>query len=187
MEEIDVQRVALDPLAAVEQPAQRPNGRVDLDAQEILERVDRGHLVGDRADPADARDDVQHLVRRPTDDQLLEVAGGLEDGELRLDDLAVADDQAERAFALHAGQAGDGEPLLDRGAGGAVRAVHQVSSAGLVATGGPPRVSMTSRNGWAYAVNPENSRAVSASGRPSRPNHWARLAAFARSLGPKQP
>ena len=59
--------------------------RVDPDAEEVLERVDRAHLVGDRADPADAGDDVDDLVGRPADDELLEVARRLEDPEAGLD------------------------------------------------------------------------------------------------------
>ena len=57
----------------------------------VLERVDGGHLVGDRADAADAGDDVDDLVGRPADDEPLEVARRLEDLEVRLVDDAVAD------------------------------------------------------------------------------------------------
>ena len=89
-----MERVALDVLAAVEEPAQRPDRRVDLDAVEVLEGVDRGHLVGDRADPADAGDDVDDLVAGAAHDQPLEVARRLEDLQARLDDLPVADPQA---------------------------------------------------------------------------------------------
>ena len=70
----------------------------------VLERVDGAHLVRDRADAADARDDVDDLVGRPADDEPLEVARRLEDPEAGLDDLAVADEQPERAFALDPGQ-----------------------------------------------------------------------------------
>ena len=41
VEQVDVERVALDPLAAVEEAAQRADRRVDLDAEQALERVDR--------------------------------------------------------------------------------------------------------------------------------------------------
>ena len=89
VEEVHVQGVALDPLPAVQKAAQRADLRVDLDAEQVLEGVDRGQLVGDGADPADPGDDVDDLVGRPADDQPLEEARRLEDPELSLDDLAV--------------------------------------------------------------------------------------------------
>ena len=55
MQHQHVQRVALDPLAAVEQPAQLAQRPVDDDAAGILDGVDGARLVGDRADAADAR------------------------------------------------------------------------------------------------------------------------------------
>ena len=62
VEHEDVERVALDPLAAVDQPAQRPDGVADLDAAGVLDRRAGAHLVGDRADAADARGDVGGLA-----------------------------------------------------------------------------------------------------------------------------
>ncbi len=146
VQEVEMQGVALDPLPAVEQPAKGADGRFDRDPGQVFEGVDGGHLVGHRADPADARDDVEHLVRRPSDDQLLEVARCLEDGQVRLDDATVLDDQPERALALDAGDPGD---LVPEFTGGVIRPVHQASSPFPLATGGPPRLSMTSRNGLA--------------------------------------
>ena len=79
VEQVDVQRMALDPLAAVQEPAQGPDLRLDLDAEGVLDRMDGGHLVRDRADPADPGHDVDDLVGGPSDDELLEVARRLED------------------------------------------------------------------------------------------------------------
>ena len=157
VKEVDVQGVALDPLAAVQQPAQGPDRRVDLDAGRVLERVDGAHLVGDRADPADARDDVEDLVGRPAADQPLEVARRLEDPEMRLDDLAVLDDQPERALALDAGEA-----LRPRSAGSSAGAGWSSSSGASVslataagfAPGGPPWASTTERKGSAQDREP---------------------------------
>ena len=75
------------------------------------------HLVGDRADAADARHDVDDLVRRPADDQPLEVARRLEDLQAGRLDGAVADAQVERALALDARQVAD----VDRQVGAAGR------------------------------------------------------------------
>ncbi len=184
VQQVEVQGVTLDPLAAVEQAPERSHRGLDLDPGEMLERVDGGHLVGDGTDPADARDDVEHLVRGPADDELLEVPRRLEDRQLRLGDTPVANDQSQRPLAFDAGQPGHLEPALT---GRRTRPVHQPSSLPGLAIGGPPSASMTSRNGRAYAVKPEKSRAVSASALPSRPNQRARLGAFALSRGPKQP
>ena len=81
MEEVDVQGVALDPLPAVQETAQRADLGIHLDAEQALESVDRRELVGDGADPADPGDDVDDLVGRPADDQPLEEARRLEDPE----------------------------------------------------------------------------------------------------------
>src|SRR5690348_5321216 len=50
VEQVDVQRVALDPLAAVEQPAQRQDLVGHGDAAGVLDRPARAGLVGHRAD-----------------------------------------------------------------------------------------------------------------------------------------
>ena len=55
VEQVHVQRVALDPLAAVQQPAQGHDGWVDRHAASVFDRRARAHLVSDRADAADAR------------------------------------------------------------------------------------------------------------------------------------
>ena len=97
MQQVDVERVALDPLAAVQEPAERADRRVDDHAEGRLERVDGRELVRDRADAADPGDDVDDLVGRPADHQPLEVPRRLEDPEPGLDDLAVAHPQVEAA------------------------------------------------------------------------------------------
>ena len=85
-----MQGVALDPLPAVQQAAQRADRGLHLDTEQVLEGVDRRELVGDGADPADPGDDIDDLVGRPADDQPLEEARRLEDPEPCFDDLAVA-------------------------------------------------------------------------------------------------
>ena len=61
VQHVDVQRVALDPLAAVEQAAERAERAVDRRAEGFLHRLHGAHLVGDRADAADPRRDVGRL------------------------------------------------------------------------------------------------------------------------------
>ena len=115
---------------AVEQSTEGADLGIDPDAEERLEGVDGGQLVGDRADPADPRDDVEDLVRRAPDDEPLEVARRLEDPEAGLDDLAVADPEPQAALALDAGQLLDREQSLVRSQGrhSLVTAVHRVPS-----------------------------------------------------------
>ena len=59
------------------------------------------------------------------DDQPLEVARRLEDLEARLLDLAVADLQAQRAFALDAGQSGDVDGRSPVGSGSVIGVMHR--------------------------------------------------------------
>jgi hypothetical protein len=127
VQQVHMERVALDPLAEVEQPAQGADLGVDLHAVEVLERVHRGHLVRDRADAADAGDDVQELVAGPPDHEALEVAGRLEDRQPGLGHLAVAGDpQPEAALALHPGDVANREVVLH---GRNVATVHRVPPA----------------------------------------------------------
>ena len=103
----NVQRVALDPFAAIEQPAQGADRLADLDAEHILDRVHAAHLVSDRADPADAGDDVEHLAKAAPAQQCLEEPRRLEDAEADRLDRAVANMKFERAFAFDAGDVVD--------------------------------------------------------------------------------
>ena len=102
MQHHDVQRVALDPFAAIEQPAQGADRRVDLDAERILDGMYAAHLIGDRTDPADAGDDVEHLTKAATAQQCLEEAWRLEDAESNRIDRARCEMQFERALAFDA-------------------------------------------------------------------------------------
>ncbi len=109
MQQVDVECVALDPLAAVEETPQRAHLRVDLDVEQGLEGVDRGHLIRHRADPADAGHDVDDLVGGPADDEPLEVAWRLEDLEVCARHRTVADGELQAPLALDPGQLPNGE------------------------------------------------------------------------------
>ena len=102
----DVQRVALDPLAAIQQPAQRPDLAADRDAERVLHRVHRAHLVGDRADAADARGDVRRLGRsRGRAGTPRRSRGGSKIFSFaRLRRVPSLDPQVERALAFDAGE-----------------------------------------------------------------------------------
>ena len=85
-----MQHVALDPLAAVQQVAQRADGGVDLveDAQGLFQGVAGAHLVGDRADAADAGGDVRHFAEVAAAQEGLEEPRRLVDLQPRLGPLA---------------------------------------------------------------------------------------------------
>ena len=61
VEHEDVEAVGLDPLAAVEQPPQRPDRPGDRHPQSAFHGMHRAHLVGHRADAADAAGDIRRL------------------------------------------------------------------------------------------------------------------------------
>ena len=68
--------------------------------------MDRGHLIGDRTDAADARHDVHDLVRSvPT--TALEVARRLEDLQMGLRHLPVTNRERQPALALDSRQLAD--------------------------------------------------------------------------------
>jgi hypothetical protein len=98
VQHVHVQRVALDPLAAVEEPAKQPDRLGDLDAAGVFDRVDRARLIRDWADAADARRDVRRLAKRTAAEESLEEARRLEDPQLDVLDLAV--DQPHRHCPL---------------------------------------------------------------------------------------
>ena len=104
VEHVDVQRVALDPLAAVEEPPQRADRLATLDAAERPpSRWHGAHLVGDRADPADARGDVGRLEERAAAQERLEEPRRLEDPRARRARPAPSREaHGHRALALDA-------------------------------------------------------------------------------------
>ena len=104
VEHVDVERVALDPLAAVEEAAEHPDRLGQLDAADVLDRVDRARLVGDRADPADPGGDVRRLEEGAAAQERLEEARRLEDPQLDVLDRAVPEPHRHRALALDAGE-----------------------------------------------------------------------------------
>ena len=120
VQQVDVQGVALDPLAAVDEPAQVQDRRGDNGTAGVLDGLARAHLVGDRADPADPRGDVRRLGVPAPAQQRLEEPRRLVDVEPGLGDLAVADDDLQAALALDPGQRLD----VDRTAPVAVMVRH---------------------------------------------------------------
>ena len=133
VEEMDVERVALDPLATVEQPPQGLDGRRDRDAERLLGRLAGAHLVGHGADPADPGHEVGQFADRATLHELLEEPRRLVDRELRDLDPPVGHPHPQRPLPLDAGQGVDRD-----------RAHHGVTHEGLAS-----RRSLSARNAGA--------------------------------------
>ena len=110
VQHVDVQHVALDPFAAIDEPAQRAQRTVDADAEDVLHRVHRAHLVGDGADAADARGDVGRLGVLAPAQERLEKTRRLEDTQLAGAHATTLDRHVHRALAFDAREVVD----LDR-------------------------------------------------------------------------
>jgi hypothetical protein len=104
VEQEDVERVALDPLTAVEETTERADLRADVHPARVFHRVHARGLVRDRADPTDPGGDVGGLGEVAAPQQRLEEARRLVDAQLDVDRLAVADLDQHRALALDAGE-----------------------------------------------------------------------------------
>ncbi len=105
----EAQRVALDDLAPVHQPAQLLGARRDAHAQDVVAGFGGGQDVADRADAADARGDAGHLPEAAPDAELLEAAE-LNDVKTRVCHLAViAQHERDLGVALDAGYGIDGD------------------------------------------------------------------------------
>lgn len=111
VQHVDVQGLALDPLAAVQQAAQGSQLSVDDHAARVLDGTTGAHLVGDGADPADAGGEIGRLRVRSSPEEGLEEPRWLVDLESRLDDGAVVDPQVQRGLTLDTGEGGDAELL----------------------------------------------------------------------------
>ena len=106
-EEVDVQDVRVEVLGVLEELAELPGLRADLDAQGVLGGLDRGERVADGADAADAARDAGDLGVVAPAHHGLEEARGLGHLPLALLDLAVGHVDDDVAVALDAGQVVD--------------------------------------------------------------------------------
>ena len=163
VEHVDVERVAFDPLAAVQKPPQHADRLGDLDAADLLHRVDRAHLVRDGADAADARRDVRRLEEGAPAEHRLEEPRRLEDPELDVLDVAVREADGHRALALDSGEV--------------VRSDRPALSHSRAA----------SRNAGAFALKVRKTRSRLGSSMPSTFSCRVSERVFGVSIGPKQP
>ena len=103
----EAQRMALDDLAEVHQPAQLVGGGRDVDGHDGVAGLGRGEQVADGADAADARGDAGHFAVGPAFAELLESAEfhDVEDGVGHV--ARVVHENADLGVALDAGDGVD--------------------------------------------------------------------------------
>ena len=101
VEQIDMQGVALDPLRAVEQPAEHADLRTGPDPQSRFQRMDSAHLVSHRTDPADARGNVGHFLEMAPAQESFKKAGRLEDVQLDVAQFPALGANIEATFTFH--------------------------------------------------------------------------------------
>ena len=104
---MDVQGVALDPFTAIQQPPQRADLGRHLKAERLLQRMAGAHLVGDRADAADAGGDVGNFTDLPAAQEALEEPRRLVDVELDVVDNLALQADVQAAFPFDARQGFD--------------------------------------------------------------------------------
>ena len=175
VEHVDVERVALDPLAAVEQPPQFGDVAGDLDPTCLLDRPARRHLVRDRADAADARRDVGRFGVAPSPEEPLVEARWLVDPQLDVDQAAVDDLDVHRTLALDAGQRVGAQPAGTCPMGHDALPISTRTGVGW------------SRNGSDHALNVWNRRPISSSLVPRARSVAISGSGRAESIGPKHP
>src|SRR5262245_31170868 len=99
-----MESMALDPFAAIDQPAQGAEWSFDVNTASVLHRMTRAHLVGDRADTADARGDIWRLRKFSTAQERFEKTRRLENLQFHIDHLAAPDGDKHGALALNPGE-----------------------------------------------------------------------------------
>ena len=97
-----MQRMALDPLAQIDQPPQQPHGGVHRNAENALQGMHGAHLVGDGTNPANARDDVRDFQVMPPAQEGFEQPRRLKDLELHVLHLVALELDRDSRLAFHA-------------------------------------------------------------------------------------
>src|ERR1017187_4572870 len=99
-----MQSVALNPFAAIKQPAEGANGIGNPDSERILHRMTRAHLIRDWTDSADACGDVRRLVESTTSHKGFKEPRRFEDLQLHVRYLLALHLHQKGAFAFDACQ-----------------------------------------------------------------------------------
>src|SRR5579863_7460509 len=104
MEHIDMQRVAFNPLAAVEQSAQGAKLPVNHHAKGVFHRVYRAHLIRDRADSADTSGDIWSLAELTPAHKCLKETWRFDDFQFDIHNFFTAHFHVERTLTLNTGK-----------------------------------------------------------------------------------
>ncbi len=127
-----MQGVAGDPFSTVEQASQVGDRAVHGDAEGVFDGQAGAHLVGDRADAADAGGDVGWLGAGPSAQERLEEPRRLVDLEPDVADLARGDADMHRPLTLDPGERADSQ-------GPVIAMAHDLSLPRPARTWRPPR------------------------------------------------
>jgi len=100
VQQVDVQRVALDPFAAVDESPESAQRAVDANAARVLHRMDSAHLVRDWTDAADTRGDVWRFGEVAPAQECLEETRRLKNFQLHTGDFTVLDLDPHRTLAF---------------------------------------------------------------------------------------
>ena len=153
----------MDPLPAVQQPAQLHELRIDRHAADIFDRVAGTDLIGDGTDPTHPRGEVRRLGVGPAAQEGLEEPWRFVDVQLHTLDVAVGQRDMQRAFTFDAGERSDRQCAgfgIHRSFRSAVKRV---------------------------TLNVENTRSTSSPVIPSRRNTGISAPVLGVAAGPKQP
>ncbi len=101
---VDVEGVALDPFAVVEDAPQPPHLLVEFHPEEALQGVERADLIGHGAYPAYPRHDVDDLLCLPSLEEPLEEPGRFEYVQSNRADLCSVGLNQQGPFAFDPGQ-----------------------------------------------------------------------------------
>ncbi len=169
-QQVNVQGMALDPLATVHDPAHGAHPGVGSPTEAVFQGLHGAHLVGHGTDAADARHHVRHLAPGASLEEFLEEARRLEDAQLQLFDTAVLDTQVQGTLALHPRQ----HRYLD------------VNAAFLAHPSSLHFLPSAAKAGASLEMNRKR-RAISTGSRPRPWKRRARAPVLGFSAGPKQP
>src|SRR5215470_2707128 len=96
--------MAFDPLAAIEQTTQGPQGPIHADTECIFHSMHGTHLVGNRADATDAGRNVRRFAIGTATQESLEETWWLEDLQLHIHDAITPDSDVQGTLTFDTGE-----------------------------------------------------------------------------------
>ncbi len=101
MQHVNMQRMAFDPFATIHQAPQCAATRVYRNVKSLFDRVQRGHLIGNRTNAADSSSDIGSLFIASASQESFKKSGRLKDLQFYIRDRSLIDSDLKRAFSFH--------------------------------------------------------------------------------------